>query len=179
MTLRSCAVAAQRGPSPLSLTQAKALGEKLMASLVGGRILGSSLDSGKAIAHECLLKAGFLPAAPESQPTESDSQIDEVLRGLPPEESESRPIASETNGRTDEELRGLFAASALAAIAELERLVSSSGGPFMAGEAPDGADALMASVLLVAHNFVESGVAALPQVVPGSCWGPATSSNVV
>jgi hypothetical protein len=101
-------VAAQRGP--LSLAQAKALGEKLMASLVGGRITGSSLDSGRAMAKECLHKAGLTPEAPESQPTEflPESQIDEVLCVIPPDEngSESRPTASETNGRTDEELRG-------------------------------------------------------------------------
>ena len=54
-------------------------------------------------------------------------------------------------------LRGLFAASAAAAVAEVEAHVSASGGPFMAGGAPDAADALMATVLLLAHNLAGPG----------------------
>ena len=41
--------------------------------------------------------------------------------------------------------------------------MATSGGPFMAGDRPDSADALMGSVLYVVHNLLESGVAALPQ----------------
>jgi hypothetical protein len=118
------AVATQRGP--LSLNQAKRLGEKLNSALVGGRVLGSATPAGRAFALECLEKAGVLL---EEQQSMSDS-----------DESES-----------DSSEKGKKGGS------------SRAGVKFMAGETPDAADALMATVLLVAHNLLESGVASLPQ----------------
>ena len=73
-------MAAQRGP--LSLTQAKLLGEKLNASLIGGRALGSTLDAGKALARNCLDKAGIIvPEESESQPTDHElrSRVWQIL----------------------------------------------------------------------------------------------------
>ena len=150
------AVATQRGP--LSLNQAKRLGEKLNSALVGGRVLGSATPAGRAFALECLEKAGVL--------------------------------LEEQQSMSDDELRSVLAAAAAAAVAEIESHVrvssvsdsansdesesdssekgkkggsSRAGVKFMAGETPDAADALMATVLLVAHNLLESGVASLPQ----------------
>ena len=113
------AVCAQRGP--LSHTQASVLGEKLMSAIIGGRTLGSVHPEGQLLAQQCLTKAGVLSLSEEA----------------------------EVHVHTDDELRAMLVAAAVAAVAEIERHVASSGGPFMAGDRPDSADALMGSVLYV------------------------------
>ena len=71
----------------------------------------------------------------------------------------------EQQTKSDDELRDVLATAAVATVAEIETYVRASDS-FMAGDAPDAADAVMATVLLVAHNLVESGVAS---VRPSPC----------
>jgi hypothetical protein len=60
-------------------------------------------------------------------------------------------------------------------VTELEGHITAVKGPFIAGQIPDASDALVASVLLVAYNLLESGVTSLPDGKDsfGSLGGPS------
>jgi len=86
--------------------------------------------------------------------------------GVPPEEYMSK---------SDDELRLALCVRASEAVARLEGHITALKGPFIAGQIPDASDALVASVLLVAYNLLESGVASLPDGKDsfGSLGGPS------
>ena len=86
--------------------------------------------------------------------------------GVPPEEYMSK---------SDDELRLALCVRASEAVTQLEGHITALKGPFIAGQIPDASDALVASVLLVAYNLLESGVASLPDGKDsfGSLGGPS------
>ena len=84
-------------------------------------------------------------------------------------------LPEEYMSKSDDELSVTLGGRAAEAVTELEGHITALKGPFIAGQIPDASDALVASVLLVAYNLLESGVASLPDGKDsfGSLGGPS------
>ena len=84
-------------------------------------------------------------------------------------------LPEEYMSKSDDELSVTLGGRAAEAVTELEGHITALKGPFIAGQTPDASDALVASVLLVAYNLLESGVASLPDGKDsfGSLGGPS------